>query len=168
MGAGLSAAELRAGRLGLGMTQRQLAAELGVTPTTLARWERGERAISNPVLVRLALDHLGDRAAAARRPVPLPAPATELIGRDRELASLAALLADPAVRLVTLTGAGGAGKTVLALAALRQGGEPARRRGLPGRAGRPSRRGTGPGGSPRPSRRRSACASPAPSRWRGR
>lgn len=54
MGAGLSAAELRAGRLGLGMTQRQLAAELGVTPTTLARWERGERAISNPVLVRLA------------------------------------------------------------------------------------------------------------------
>jgi len=119
VGAGLSAAELRAGRLGLGMTQRQLAAELGVTPTTLARWERGERAISNPVLVRLALDHLGDRAAAARRPVPLPAPVTELIGRDRELASLSALLADPAVRLVTLTGAGGAGKTVLALAALR-------------------------------------------------
>jgi predicted ATPase/DNA-binding CsgD family transcriptional regulator/DNA-binding XRE family transcriptional regulator len=120
VGAGLSAAELRAGRLGLGMTQRQLAAELGVTPTTLARWERGERAISNPVLVRLALDHLADRAATARRPVPLPAPATELIGRDRELASLAALLADPAVRLVTLTGAGGAGKTVLALAALRR------------------------------------------------
>ena len=56
VGAGLSAAELRAGRLGLGMTQRQLAAELGVAPTTLARWERGERAISNPVLVRLALD----------------------------------------------------------------------------------------------------------------
>jgi predicted ATPase/DNA-binding CsgD family transcriptional regulator/DNA-binding XRE family transcriptional regulator len=120
VGAGLSAAELRAGRLGLGMTQRQLAAELGVTPTTLARWERGERAISNPVLVRLALDHLADRAATARRPVPLPAPATELIGRDRELASLAALLADPVVRLVTLTGAGGAGKTVLALAALRR------------------------------------------------
>jgi predicted ATPase/DNA-binding CsgD family transcriptional regulator len=120
VGAGLSAAELRARRLGLGMTQRQLAADLGVTPTTLARWERGERAISNPVLVRLALDHLGDRAAAARRPVPLPAPATELIGRDRELASLTALLADPAVRLVTLTGAGGAGKTVLALAALRR------------------------------------------------
>jgi predicted ATPase/DNA-binding CsgD family transcriptional regulator/DNA-binding XRE family transcriptional regulator len=120
VGAGLSAAELRAGRLGLGMTQRQLAAELGVTPTTLARWERGERAISNPVLVRLALDHLGDRAAAARRPVPLPAPVTELIGRDRELESLSVLLADPAVRLVTLTGAGGAGKTVLALAALRR------------------------------------------------
>lgn len=118
MGAGLSAAELRDRRLGLGMSQRQLAAEFGVTPTTLARWERGERAISNPVLVRLALDHLDDRAAAGRRPAPLPAPGAELIGRDRELAALCALLAEPAVRLVTLTGTGGAGKTVLALAAL--------------------------------------------------
>src|ERR1700722_12850607 len=119
-GAGLSAAELRGRRLGLGMSQRQLAAELGVTPTTLARWERGERAISNPVLVRLALEHLADRAAASRRPVPPPAPAAELIGRDQELAALSVMLAEPAVRLVTLTGAGGAGKTVLALAALSQ------------------------------------------------
>ena len=118
VGAGLSAAELRDRRLGLGMSQRQLAAELGVTPTTLARWERGERAISNPVLVRLALDHLDDRAAAGRRPAALPAPAAELIGRDRELAALSALLGESAVRLVTLTGAGGAGKTALALAAL--------------------------------------------------
>jgi predicted ATPase/DNA-binding CsgD family transcriptional regulator/DNA-binding XRE family transcriptional regulator len=117
VGAVLSAAELRARRLGLGMSQRQLAVELGITPTTLARWERGERAISNSVLVRLALDQLDDRAAAARLPAPLPAPATELIGREREMAALAALLADPAVRLVTLTGAGGAGKTALALAA---------------------------------------------------
>ena len=49
------------------MTERQLAAELGVTPTTLARWERGERAISNPVLVRLALDHLAKVADAKNR-----------------------------------------------------------------------------------------------------
>lgn len=45
----------------------------------------------------------------------LPAPATALIGRAQEQAELAALLAQPHVRLVTLTGPGGTGKTRLAL-----------------------------------------------------
>jgi predicted ATPase len=44
-------------------------------------------------------------------------PAGELIGRERELASLTAMLGDPQVRLVTVTGPGGVGKTRLALAA---------------------------------------------------
>ena len=99
------------------MSQRQLAAELGVTATTIARWERGERAISTPALVRLALDHI-EAGVASVKPAPLPVPPTGLIGRDRELAGLAGLLADPVTRLVTLTGPGGAGKTVLALAAV--------------------------------------------------
>jgi predicted ATPase/DNA-binding NarL/FixJ family response regulator len=43
-------------------------------------------------------------------------PAGELIGRERELASLTAMLGDPAARLVTVTGPGGVGKTRLALA----------------------------------------------------
>ena len=63
MGMPLPAAELRSRRRKLGMSQRRLAAELGVTATTVARWERGERAISNAVLVRLALDHLAGQAA---------------------------------------------------------------------------------------------------------
>jgi predicted ATPase len=46
-------------------------------------------------------------------PAPLPAPATQLIGRERERAEVAAAVA--ASRLVTLTGAGGTGKTRLAL-----------------------------------------------------
>jgi predicted ATPase/DNA-binding CsgD family transcriptional regulator len=44
-------------------------------------------------------------------------PAGELIGRERELASLTAMLGDPQARLVTVTGPGGVGKTRLALAA---------------------------------------------------
>jgi len=57
--------------------------------------------------------------AAAERPAPaaVPAPATPLVGRNLELASVRALLADPEVRLVTLTGPGGCGKTRLALEA---------------------------------------------------
>jgi predicted ATPase len=47
----------------------------------------------------------------------LPAARTALIGRQREIAALTRLLRDRAVRLVTLTGAGGSGKTRLALQA---------------------------------------------------
>ena len=46
----------------------------------------------------------------------LPEPATALVGRDDELDLLAAQLASPDVRLVTLTGPGGSGKTRLGVA----------------------------------------------------
>jgi predicted ATPase/class 3 adenylate cyclase len=45
----------------------------------------------------------------------LPVPPTPLVGRDGELAELEALLRTPGVRLVTLTGTGGSGKTRLAI-----------------------------------------------------
>jgi predicted ATPase/DNA-binding SARP family transcriptional activator len=47
----------------------------------------------------------------------LPAPATPLVGREQELPTLLRRLEDPACRLLTLTGAGGIGKTRLALEA---------------------------------------------------
>ena len=47
----------------------------------------------------------------------LPVPATPFLGRERELDEIAALLQRPEVRLVTLTGPGGSGKTRLALQA---------------------------------------------------
>jgi predicted ATPase/DNA-binding SARP family transcriptional activator len=50
-----------------------------------------------------------------RRRTELPGSLTSFVGRRRELEQLRALLMRPGVRLVTLTGAGGTGKTRLAL-----------------------------------------------------
>jgi predicted ATPase/class 3 adenylate cyclase len=50
-------------------------------------------------------------------PRSLPVPATPLVGRDADLARLRAAIAGSGVRLVTLTGPGGVGKTRLSLAA---------------------------------------------------
>jgi predicted ATPase len=54
-------------------------------------------------------------APAPRPPVGLPVPANPLLGRDDDLEEAADLLAEPHVRLLTLTGPGGIGKTRLAL-----------------------------------------------------
>lgn len=72
-------------------------------------------------LYQLADDGLATDFPAPRtlenRPTNLPVQPTQLVGRDRELVELAELLRQDGVRLVTLTGPGGTGKTRLALQA---------------------------------------------------
>ena len=71
-------------------------------------------------LFQLAADGLADRFPPPRsldhRPTNLPLERTPLIGRARELGEITAALRD-GTRLLTLTGAGGSGKSRLALAA---------------------------------------------------
>src|SRR5262249_58974221 len=79
-----------------------LAGELGIEPGEELR--QLERAVLRQEV----------RAAAARRAQHnLPARLTSFVGREQDLAALDEMVAE--VRLVTLTGAGGAGKTRLAV-----------------------------------------------------
>jgi len=59
----VTGADLRAARLALGITQRQLALVLGVHPNTVACWERGDKPIGKPDMVRLSLQQIRDRRA---------------------------------------------------------------------------------------------------------
>jgi predicted ATPase/DNA-binding CsgD family transcriptional regulator len=61
-----------------------------------------------------ARSHEGETIAMPRAAAP-PEPLTSLVGRERDLARVLALLNDPVSRHVTLCGAGGIGKTRLAL-----------------------------------------------------
>lgn len=57
--------EVKALRRRLGWTQRQLAAALGVTVTSVARWEQGTRTVSPLAVTSLML--LAPRPGAGRR-----------------------------------------------------------------------------------------------------
>ena len=93
-----------------------LALDPGQRPATAeAMWELLRYATDEPATV-----HVPAPAADPRRSDSsagnLPAWLTPLIGRQRELAAIQRLLGADEVRLVTLTGPGGSGKTRLALA----------------------------------------------------
>ena len=84
--------------------RRLLLTELGVEP-----------ALETQQLYQRILAEESAQASLPGIPGRLPVPLTPFVGREDELIELAAWLRDPQVRLVTLLGPGGCGKTHLAL-----------------------------------------------------
>ena len=144
-------ARLRRLREAAGLTQEELASKAGLSATAVSVLERGERRRPYPHTVRSLADALGlseverasllaavpKRSAAPEiaSPAPvspgfiLPSPPTPLVGRDQELGEVRGLLLGSSeVRMLTLTGIGGVGKTRLAVeaarASLAEGGFP--------------------------------------------
>jgi predicted ATPase/transcriptional regulator with XRE-family HTH domain len=126
---------LRHLRITAALSQEELAIRSGLSLRGISDLERGVRRAPHLTTVRVLADALAldttDRQAllTAARPgalpdtpgataggyAPLVLPLTPLLGRERELATLVSLVRDSDFRLVTLTGAGGSGKTRLAL-----------------------------------------------------
>ena len=128
---------LRQLRADAGLTQEELAEAAGLSPRSVSDLERGINLSARKDTARLLADALGLAGpqrglfeAAARggataaavlaargplitRPNNLPAQLSTFIGREREVSEVRALVESS--RLVTLTGAGGAGKTRLGL-----------------------------------------------------
>src|SRR3954447_24150668 len=91
--------------------RRNLVEDLGLEPS------RELQRLAAAILAQdPALDAAGQRPASAAAPPPrapapeLPVPATPLLGRDGDLATATALLAEPDVRLLTLTGRAGSAR----------------------------------------------------------
>jgi DNA-binding SARP family transcriptional activator/predicted ATPase len=94
------------------LCEQTLVEELGLLPSeeTKALYER----------IRSGEEMGREQEAPTRPPHNLPPQPTPFVGREKELADLGRLIGDPEVRLVTVTGPGGIGKTRLALAAAQQ------------------------------------------------
>jgi transcriptional regulator with XRE-family HTH domain len=128
---------LRRLRVTAGFSQAALAERAGLGVDAVAALETGRRKNPRAFTLRVIADALElDPAArdllvsrAGPRPPGRPGPPSAmpmipvpLIGRERELAAVTGLLRQPGVRLLTLTGPGGAGKTSLAIAAAASAG----------------------------------------------
>jgi predicted ATPase/DNA-binding NarL/FixJ family response regulator/DNA-binding XRE family transcriptional regulator len=111
------AARLARLRASLGLSQEQLARELGVSFATVNRWEAGHTQMSARAARALA-DFEVRSATNSQQSDSLPVAQSSFVGRAQELAEVSELLGQS--RLITLIGPGGAGKTRLAIEAIRR------------------------------------------------
>jgi predicted ATPase/DNA-binding XRE family transcriptional regulator/Tfp pilus assembly protein PilF len=127
-------ARLRQLREAAELTQEELARRAGLTRNAVSALERGERRRPYPHTVRSLADALelpeaertallaavprrgGDHVPPAITLEPtLVVPSTPLLGREQDLEEVTGLLQRQNMRLLTLTGTGGVGKTRLAI-----------------------------------------------------
>lgn len=130
--------QLKSLREAAGFTQEELATVAGLSVHAVSALERGHRRRPHPETVR-ALAIALDLPAPARDVLVqlargsterdtsntpdtgvLPQVLTRLVGRDGDVRALRGWLVDPAVRIFTLVGPGGVGKTRLALEVARE------------------------------------------------
>jgi predicted ATPase len=116
---------LREHRLAAALAQEELAERAALSRRAISDLERGAHKAPYPATVRRLADALAltdsqtaalliaARGSTVEQSSTLPVPLTSFIGRAREMFELQQLLKD--CRLLTLTGAGGVGKTRLAL-----------------------------------------------------